>query len=220
MPFPTTIRSAPASRTCANVVQVDPSVHLDEAVDELARPCDPLVRPLQELLARIAGLDRHAEAEIGAEVRGLGPHLDRRSRVEGDARAEPVLAGLREDGTDVVHHLDVEGDAVPTGCGDLLEVVRRVVDHQVAVDPAVQPVDHRRDRAQDDRPDRHRRDEVTVADVEMEDADTGVEQRLDLIAEAREVRRVDGRLDLDRANPVPPRHTAILGGDARRVGGR
>ena len=53
---------------------------------------------------------------------------------------------------------------------------------------------------------------MAIADVEVKDPDAGVKQRLDLLAEAREVRRVDRRLDLDRANPLPPRHTAILGG--------
>ena len=210
MPFPTIIRSAPASCTLRTLSRLTPPSTWTKQSTSSRSSRDPLVGPLQELLAGVAGLDRHAEAEIGAEVRGLGPHLDRRSRIERDADAEPVLASLRKDGTDVVHHLDVEGDAVATGGSDLLEVVRRVVDHQMAVDPAVHPVDHRRDRTQDDRPDRHRRDEVPVADVEVEDPDAGVEQELDLVAEAREVRRVDGRLDLDRANPLPPRHTADL----------
>ena len=37
-------------------------------------------------------------------------------------------------------------------------------------------VDERRDRAEHDGPDRHRGDEVAVADVEMEDAGARVEQ--------------------------------------------
>ena len=46
----------------------------------------------------------------------------------------------------------------------------------------------RRDRAQHDRPDRHRRDEVAVADVEVEDARTGVSSMLELLAETRRSR--------------------------------
>ena len=128
-----------------------------------------------------------------------------------------MLARLRDHGADVVDDLDVEGDAVAARLRELLEVVRRVVDHQVAVDPAAVLVDERRDRAQHDRADRHRRDEVAVADVEVEDAGAGVQQGLDLLAEPREVRRVERRLDLDRPNPVAPRHGTILG---RRAAGR
>ncbi len=101
----------------------------------------------------------------------------------------------------------MEGDAVAARLRELLEVVRRVVDHQVAVDASVLRVDHRCDRAQHDRPDRHRRDEMAVADVEVEDADAGVQQGLDLLAELREVRRVQRRLDLDGPHPVAPSHT-------------
>ena len=47
---------------------------------------------------------------------------------------------------------------------------------------------------------------MAVADVEVEDAATGVEQRVDLLAEAREVGAVERRLDLDRPDPVAPGH--------------
>ena len=52
---------------------------------------------------------------------------------------------------------------------------------------------------------------MAVADVEVEDADAGVQQGLDLLAELREVRRVQRRLDLDGPNPVAPSHRTILG---------
>ena len=63
------------------------------------------------------------------------------------------------------------------GRGELLEVVRRVVDHQVAVEHAAGGVDPRRDRAQHDGPDRHRRNEVPVTAVEVEHAAARLEQR-------------------------------------------
>ena len=211
MPLPTTSRSAPASCTLLDVLLVDAAVHLHEAVDQRAQALDAPVRVLHELLAGVAGIDRHAEAEVRALVRSLGCDLDLRSRVEGDPDPEAVLAGLSDHGRDVVHGLDVEGDAVAARLRELLEVVRRVVDHQVAVDASALRVDHRCDRAQHDRPDRHGRDEVAVADVEVEDADAGVQQGLDLLAELREVRRVQRRLDLDCPNPVAPSHRTILG---------
>ena len=59
----------------------------------------------------------------------------------------------------------------------------------------------------DDRPDRHRRHEVPVAAVEVEDAAAGREELVDLLAEPPEVGGVERRLDLDPApNPVAPAH--------------
>ena len=84
--------------------------------------------------------------------------------------------------------------------------MHRVVDHEVAVHRAADRVHEGSDVLQDDRPDRHRIDEVTVADVEMEDARAGPQEDVDLFAEAREVRRIKRRLDLDRPDPVPPGH--------------
>jgi hypothetical protein len=52
---------------------------------------------------------------------------------------------------------------------------------------------------------------VPVADVEVEDASARVQQVLDLLAEMREIRRVQRRLDLDCPHPVAPSHTPILG---------
>jgi hypothetical protein len=64
----------------------------------------------------------------------------------------------------------VKRDAVAAGTRDGLEVLRRVLRHQVAVDDATVAVDETRDRLEHDRTDRDRLDEVTVADVEVEDA--------------------------------------------------
>src|SRR5712691_994910 len=88
------------------------------------------------------------------------------------------------------------------------DVTLGVVDHQVAVDHAAAAVDERRDRLEHDRPHRHRLDEVTVADVEMEDASARVHEDADLLAEVGKVRRVQRRLDLHHPHPVAPGHAS------------
>ena len=118
----------------------------------------------------------------------------------------PYVTGGGDHGRHVVDDLVVEGDAVAAGTGDLREVAQRVVDHQVAVEHPAGHVHERRDRLEHDRPDRHRLDEVAVADVEVEDAALRAEQLGDLRAEAREVGRVERRLDLDPPHPLAPAH--------------
>jgi hypothetical protein len=78
--------------------------------------------------------------------------------------------------------------------------------HQVAVDHRARAVDLLGDRLQHDRPDRDRLDEVPVADIEVEDAHAGAQERVDLVAEVCEIGRVEGRLDLYRPDPVVPGH--------------
>jgi len=55
-----------------------------------------------------------------------------------------------------------------------------------------------------------------VADVEVEDPAAAAAEVLDLLAQAREVRRVERRLDLHRPDPVPPGHRSPGSYDARR----
>ena len=76
----------------------------------------------------------------------------------------------------------------------------------MAVEHSSPLVHEPRDRAQHDRPDGDLADEVAVADVEVEDACAGVEQALQLLAEAGEVRGVDRRLDDARLSPLRPSH--------------
>ena len=78
----------------------------------------------------------------------------------------------------------------------------------MAVEHAPSVVDEPRDRAQHDRPDRDLVDEVAITDVEVEDACAGVEQALELLAEASEVRGVDRRLDDARRSPLSPKSPA------------
>ena len=138
-----------------------------------AQAPDPLDRFRHELLAAVAGMDAHAEHEVGVRRDG-GDVLRLALGVERDADLEAVLARGGDRRGHVVDDLVVEGDAVAAGAGDLREVAQRVVDHQVAVEHAARLVDERRDRLEHDGPDRDRLDEVAVADVEVEDAAAGV----------------------------------------------
>ncbi len=140
----------------------------------------------------------------------LGRLLRLGLRLESEADLELVLPREARNRRRVPDRFDVERDAVASGFCDRLEVALRLFDHEVAVQPAAEPMDERRDRLEHDRPDRDRRDEVPVADVEMEDPRAGAHQRLDLLTETREVGSVERRLDLHGAHPVPPGHAAIL----------
>ena len=198
-----------------DVLEPDPAVDLDRHLgrEQLPEPLHPAGRLRQVRLARVARVDAHAEHEIGAAGRGshlLGGALG----VERDAERQAELARLRLDGRQLApDDFIVDGHAVRPGLRERLEVLVRVLGHQVDVEDSAPLAEQRRDRLQDDRPDRDRLDEVPVADVELEDLGAGVEQLGQLVAEPREVGRVDGRLDLGAARPVAPTH----GGDPASV---
>ena len=154
-------------------------------------------------------MDAHAEDEVEAVGR-RHDLLDARLGIERQADLEAMLAGLRGQRRRIVDGLEVERDAVASGLLDQPKMMLGLVDHQVAVEHALLPVDERRDRLEHDGADRDRLDEVPVADVEVEDARPGAQQDLDLLAEAREVGRVQGRLHLDRADPAIPSHAPDL----------
>src|SRR5918996_2359395 len=118
-------------------------------------------------------MDGHAEHEVGAGGR-CGGVLDGRPRVECDSDPEPAGACLGDVVQRVLTGLDVEGHAVSTGSCDSLEVPFRALDHEVAVETTAPRVHERRDRGEYDRADRDLRDEVAVADVEVEDACTAL----------------------------------------------
>ncbi len=115
--------------------------------------------------------------------------LDRRVGVEREACPEPERARERGGGRDVRASFDVERDAVPAGFADLLEVALGVVDHQMAVEPSAGGVHDRRERPNDDRPDRDRRDEAAVSDVDVEDPRARGEQLVRSAARAAGSRR-------------------------------
>ena len=86
-----------------------------------------------ELLARVAGVDAHAEHEVGASAAAAAsaatgvPGLKASPTPSPSSRASAIVGR-------VVGHLDVEGDAVAAGARDLRDVALGVVDHQVAVE--------------------------------------------------------------------------------------
>ena len=141
-----------------------------------------------------------AEIAACAAYAGLVSGLKARPIWRSSARA------LEDDGAQIRAGLVVDGDAVTAGPLDRSEVLLRRLRHQVAVDERPAVVDDRRDPLQDDRADRDRLDEVAVADVEVKDAHARAEQHLDLLAEPREVGRVERGLHLHRSDPVVPAH--------------
>ena len=195
----------------ADVLRPDPAVDLYvyRPRQQRAQLRDALDRLGDERLPRVARMDAHAEGDVdrrlACRVRRL-VHV--RLRIERHPDLQSVLPRQGDDIRQVRTRLEVDGDAVGAGLGELRDMPLRPLDHQVDIEYAALAVDERRDPLEHDRADRHRRDEVTVADVEVEDAALGAQQHLDLLAEPREVGRVERRLDLDRADPVVPAHPA------------
>ena len=218
---PATSRSAPAS-WAPRIVSgpIPPSTwSVDLRTQQPPQLRDPRQGLRHERLARVAGLDAHAEHEVDVvRVGRVDGRRDLGLGLEREPDLEPLLlARAVDDPRELRAGLEVHRDAVRAGLRELGEVVLWRQGHQVHVDDAARVVDRGRDVLQHDRPDRDRRDEPAVADVVVEDAGTRAEQDVELVAEPREVGRVDRRLDLDGPDPVLPRHAAILG--ARPAGG-
>ncbi len=150
----------------------------------------------------------------GSTCRARGRRRPRRRRpsagslsgLNASPTPRPVLSRGGDRRRDVVDRLEVEGHAVAARLRERLEVLRRMLDHQVHVDSRAGAVDPLGDRLQDDRPHRDRLDEMAVADVEVEDVHAGIEQLVDLLSEPREIGPVQRRLDLDLTRPVRPAH--------------
>ena len=195
----------------ADRLRVDAAVHLQTHVRRQGLPqrADPRGRLGHVRLAGVAGMDRHAEHEVGA-LRGADRLLDRGLRVQSHADTEPEGARVRDRAQPVLDRLDVERDAVPARPCERLEVPLRPLDHQVAVERRSPRVDEWSDRGDHDRADRDLRDEVAVSGVEVEDAGARLHQRSELLAEAREVGGVDRRLDLHLPCPLAPAHVPTL----------
>ena len=77
----------------------------------------------------------------------------RRLGIERDADREAMRARSGGYAGWIVGRLDVERDRVATGVRDLLEMMRRIVDHQVAVEDPARVV-HRPGRSSEARPGR------------------------------------------------------------------
>ena len=106
----------------------------------------------------------------------------------------------------------MEGDAVGAGLGELLDLVLRALDHQVDVERAAPVMDLVRDRCRDQRPDRDRRDEVTVHHVDVDHPGPRGHHLAHLSAEAREVGGEDrGRDALAREEVARARRGGVGG---------
>ena len=159
-----------------------------------------------------------AAAATSAACRGVVPGLN------AIPTAETVLRARVRDARGIVRRLDVERDRVGAGCGELLEMMRRVVDHQVAVEHAAAR------RGSAGAIDRSTTGPIVTGGtkwpsptVEMEHAAARREQLVDLLAQAAEVGRVERRLHLEVVtDPVAPGHGSIATGRTRQriAGGR
>jgi hypothetical protein len=124
---------------------------------------------------------------------------DRRARVAGEAGAAVALADLGQHAVQMRRRLGVDRDAVRAGVDELLDLALGPLDHEVAVEEDVvgegvaQGGDH-------ERPERDRRDEVPVHDVDVDHAGARVDDEADLVAELREIGREDRGGDADLAH--------------------
>ena len=89
---------------------------------------------------------------------------------------------------------------VGAGLREVLDVTLGPLDHQVHVDDPARLVDLLGQRVDDQRAHADRRHEVAVHDVHVDRAGAGVEHRVDLLAEAREVGRQDRGSDAGRGH--------------------
>jgi hypothetical protein len=94
---------------------------------------DPLERALDERLAAPAGVDRHAQGEVDRK----GQRLERRPRVERDARRGAGLADAVEREVDVRVASTWKVTWSAPGLDELLDVALGPVDHQVDVEHGV-----------------------------------------------------------------------------------
>src|SRR3990170_3750087 len=186
---------------------LDATVYLDANVGRKKRAQlrDSLECLGHERLARVAGVNRHAEHEVGA-LGSTHCMLDWRLRIERHSDTEPESARMRDRPSWLIAGFDVEGDAVATRLRYGLEVTFWLTHHEVAVQSSSPSAHQGRDRGEDDRADGDLGDEVAVAGVEVEDPRAHVDQQAELLAEPREVRRIDRRLDLDSVCPLRPAH--------------
>src|SRR5215218_10391184 len=166
---------------------IDAAVDLDRAgTYDLAHPADLVGRVGDEGLSSPAGVDGHAEKDVGV-VDGLADGRYRCAGIDRQPRHAAELADRVERAVDVRRGLGVEGDVVRTGLGELLDVIAGPLDHQVDVDGAARVVDQVGDRSRHQWADRDRRDEVAIHHVDVDDPRAGRHHLLDLRAEAREV---------------------------------
>ena len=181
-----------------------PSTSIRRVAGDRREARDLVRRALDERLAAPAGVDRHAEDDVGA---GRAARRAPRPGVPGliaiPARQPSSRIAVRVR-LACGRRLLVEGDRVGAGLGEGLDVALGRLDHQVDVDRAAGVVDAVGDRGGDQRADRDRRDEVAVHHVEVDHPGAGVHHLVDLGAEPREVGREDRGRDPRRAPAARP----------------
>ena len=101
--------------------------------EQLPQLRDPADRLGHELLARVSGVDAHAEDEVHFVRR---PSCVSRARlgVEGQPDSELQLTRPAIDRRQVLAGLEMDGDAVAARFGHRLEVLLRMLDHEMAVE--------------------------------------------------------------------------------------
>jgi hypothetical protein len=92
----------------------------------------------------------------------------------------------------------MDRDAVRACIGERPHLLGGSLDHEVHVQRAARRVDPLGDRACDERPDRDRRDEVAVHDVDVDHASAGRDHLFHLLAEPGKVGSQDRRRDSAR----------------------
>ena len=124
-----------------------PSTSITGRADQRQQALDLVRRGGDEGLAAPAGVDGHAEDEVGGAAQ-LGDRLDRGAGVDRDPGQAAELADRVQGAVGVRGRLGVEGDRVGAGLGELLDLALRRLDHQVDVDRAAGGVDLVGDRAE------------------------------------------------------------------------
>ena len=154
--------------------------HRSEAL-ELADRCG------NQLLVTPAGVDAHAEHHVERVLGDLGERLNRGRRADDRGGAAAALPDEVERPLEMGGRLDVDGDAVGARPRKLLDALLRPLDHQVDVDHPARVMHLVGDRADRDRPERDRRDEVAIHDVHVNDPGAGGEHLGDVGAEPGEI---------------------------------
>ena len=202
-------RSAPASRAARAVSRLIPPSTWTRTLrgQQRAQPGDPLERLRHERLPRVPGVNRHAEHEIhsfGSRDRVL----DRRLGVECDADAEPerprratARAGSSQTSTWKVT-LSPPAFAIASKCSSGSATIRWQSSR------APHPRTSGEIEASTIGP-------IVISGMKWPSPTSkwktfapAPRERVELLAEPREVGRVDRRLDLDRVCPLGPAHRA------------
>ena len=204
MALPATRTLAPAATaTGAVAVSIPPSTSMSRS-NACAVTASAHLRDLRhdvgnEALAAEARKDRHAQHQV--DVAEVGLHrLERRVRVEGQARPQAQPAHLRDELVRVAD-FDVHRAAVGAGIGEVLQVPPGLGHHEVTVEEQRRVAPQRRHHG---RPDGDIGDEVPVHHVDVEPVG-GLRHLPHLLGQQAEVSRQHRRRDaqVTRATGVP-----------------